>query len=555
MTRPGWPLLALALGAAVLSCDRASAPPSKVSAPSASPWFEDIAARASIRFVHRSGHADKFYLPEIMGGGAGLFDMDNDGDLDLYLVQSGSLDSSKPSGHHLYRNRGDGTFDEVSAGSGADVVGYGMGVAAGDYDNDGNVDLYVTNLGSNVLLKGDGNGHFINVTEKAGVASSGWNTSAAFLDYDADGWLDLFVVRYLNWQRSAEVECYSLSGTPDYCSPRTYDLPSASILFHNDGNGTFTDVSNRAGLRTAVGNGLGVVAGDIDSDGRIDIFVANDGTPNHLWMNRGDGRFDEAALLMGCAIDQDGRPKAGMGVHLADVDDDNDLDLLVVNLDGESDSWFRNEKTFFRDDTAAVGLRVASRPFTRFGTAMLDFNNDGWLDIYEANGRVGRQSEVFSADPYAEPNLLFRGIEGPRFEEVQLRGGTAAPLIATSRAAAFGDIDNDGAIDIVVANRDAAPHVLRNVATPRGHWIMFRVIDSHGRDALGAVVTATVGSKTVTRDVRAAYSYLATSDPRVHMGLGAASGVQSVSVRWSNGQRQSFGDFPADQIVTLRQQS
>ena len=218
----------------------------------------------------------------------------------------------------------------------------------------------------------------------------------------------------------------------------------------------------------AVGNGLGVVAGDVDGDGRIDVFVANDGTPNHLWMNRGGGRFEEAALLMGCAVDQDGQPKAGMGVHLADADGDGDLDLLVVNLDGESDSLYRNEKTFFRDDTAAVGLRTVSRPFTRFGTAMLDFDNDGRLDIYEANGRVGRQSELYSADPYAEPNLLFRGVAGPRFEEVQPRGGTSPLLIATSRAAAFGDIDNDGAIDIVVVNRDARPYLLRNVATAAG---------------------------------------------------------------------------------------
>ena len=545
-------LLACTVCAAALSCSRDPAPPLPASSTSPA-WFEDIAGRAGIDFVHRSGHRDAFYLPEIMGGGAALFDMDNNGSLDLYFVQSGNplSPADKQPGNRLYRNRGEGGFEDVTAGSGSDVAGYGMGVAAGDFDNDGNVDLYVTNLGSNILLKGDGRGHFADVTAKAGVASSGWSTSAAFLDYDADDWLDLFVVRYLNWQKSAEIECYSLSGEPDYCSPRTYDLPSASTLFHNNGNGTFTDVSERAGVRTAVGNGLGVVAGDIDGDGRIDVFVANDGTPNHLWMNRGGGRFEDAGLLMGVAVDQDGRPKAGMGTHLADADGDGDLDLLVVNLDSESDSWFRNDKTFFSDDTAAVGLRSVSRPFTRFGTAMLDFDNDGWLDIYEANGRVGRQSERYSADPYAEPNLLFRGGEGPEYAEVQPRGGTAAPLIATSRAAAFGDLDNDGAIDIVVANRDAKPYVLRNVAPQRGHWIMFRVVDARGRDALGAIVTLTVGGKTVTRDVRAAYSYLASNDPRVHVGLGQSTGVQNVIVTWPDGRRQNFGDFPADRIVTL----
>jgi hypothetical protein len=384
------------------------------------------------------------------------------------------------------------------------------------------------------------------------VGSSGWSTSAAFLDYDGDGFLDLFVVHYLNWQRSAEVECYSLTGVPDYCSPRTYDLPSSATLYHNNGNGTFTDVTDRAGLRAAVGNGLGVVAGDVDGDGRIDVFVANDGTPNQLWLNRGGGRFEDAALAMGCAVDLDGKPKAGMGVHMADVDDDGDLDLLVVNLDGESDSFYRNEKTFFRDDTAAVGLRTISRPFTRFGTAMLDFDNDGLLDVYEANGRVGRQSELFSSDPYAEPNLLFRGVTGPRFEEVKPRGGTSSLLVGTSRAAAFGDIDNDGGIDIVVVNRDGPPYLLRNVVRGRGHWAMLRVLDEHGRDALGAEVTMTVGSRAIRRDVRAAYSYLASNDPRVHVGLGTQTAVRDVRVRWPDGKRERFGDAGVDRVVVLR---
>jgi hypothetical protein len=537
-----------------VSCSRGAAPPSAVTPASAPPWFEEVADRAGIRFVHHSGHRDKFYLPEIMGGGAALFDMDNDGFLDLYLVQSGNLfaPGEKQPGNRLYRNRGDGTFEDVTAGSGADLPGYGMGVTAGDFDNDGNVDLYVTNLGGNVLLKGDGHGHFTDVTAKAGVASGGWSTSAAFLDYDGDGNLDLFVAHYLNWQPSAEVECFSLTGVPDYCSPKTYDLPSSSTLYRNNGNGTFTDVTDRAGLRTAVGNGLGVVAGDIDGDGRIDVFVANDGMPNQLWMNRGGGRFENAALAMGCAIDLDGKPKAGMGVHLADVDGDGDLDLLVVNLDSESDSFYRNEGGFFRDDAAAVGLRTTSRPFTRFGAAMLDFDNDGLLDIYEANGRVGRQSELFSSDPYAEPNLLFRGVAGPRFEEVTPRGGTRTLLVGTSRGAAFGDVDNDGGIDIIVMNRDGSPYLLHNVVAGRGHWVMFRVLDEHGRDALGAELTMTVGSRTIRRDVRAAYSYLASNDPRVHVGLGKETSVRDVTVRWPGGARERFPDVTADKIVVLR---
>ena len=519
------------------------------------PWFEEVAEKSGVRFTHRSGHKDKFYLPEIMGGGAALFDMDGDGDLDLYLVQSGNLFAprDKADGNRLYRNRGDGTFDDATAGSGADVAGYGMGVAAGDFDNDGRADLYVTNYGGNVLLKGDGRGRFTDVTAKAGVAGSGWSTSAAFLDYDADGDLDLFVVHYLNWQRAAEVECYSLTGVPDYCSPKTYDLPSQSTLYRNNGDGTFTDETDRAGLRAAAGNGLGVAAGDVNGDGRIDVFVANDGTPNHLWINRGGGRFENAALAMGVAVDLDGKAKAGMGVSFADVDNDADLDLLVVNLDGESDSFYRNEKTFFRDDAAAVGLRTVSRPFTRFGAALLDFDNDGLLDLYEANGRVGRQSTLYSPDPYAEPNLLFRGLAGPRFEEVAPRGGTAQLLVASSRAAAFGDIDNDGGLDIVVVNRDARAYDLRNVVPNRGHWAMLKVVDDHGRDAIGAEVTMTVAGRTIRRDVRAAYSYLASNDPRVHIGLGQETSVREVTVRWPTGQRERFGDVEAGKVVVLRQ--
>ncbi len=516
-------------------------------------WFEEVAARAGIDFVHSSGHQTRHLLPEIMGGGAALFDLDNDGYLDLYLVQSGSLaDPSAGSGSRVYRNRGNGTFEDVTEASGGGVRVYGMGVAAGDFDNDGFTDLYVTGFGRNVLLRNDGHGHLIDVTAKAGVASAGWSTSAAFVDYDGDGWLDLFVAHYIGWRPSAEVECFSLTGVPDYCSPASYDLPSAATLYHNNHDGTFTDVSSAAGILAAVGNGLGVVAGDFDNDGRIDIFVANDRTPNHLWLNQGGGRFREAALSAGCALDQDGIAKSGMGVDAVDVDDDGDLDLLVVNLDGESDSFYRNRGGSFTDDTASAGLRTASRPFTRFGAAFADFDNDGYLDLFEADGRVGLQSERYGADPYAEPSLLFRGFSGPRFEEVRPRGGTASALVATSRAAAFGDVDNDGGVDVVVVNRDGRPFLLHNIVKQRGHWAMFRVVDEHGRDAYGAQVTMKIGARTIRRDVRAAYSYLASNDPRVHVGLGQETIAREVTVRWVDGTRQSFGDIPADRISTLR---
>jgi hypothetical protein len=521
-------------------------------------WFDEVAAARGLHFVHRSGHETRHPLPEIMGGGAAVFDMDGDRDLDILLVQSGRIaaPAGTPAGHRLYRNRGAAVFDDVSEESGlAAVPGYGMGAATGDYDNDGDVDVYLTGLGGNRLLQNDGHGRFADVTRAAGVAGSGWSTSATFADIDADGDLDLFATRYLDWRVEIERECYSLTGASDYCSPKNYDAPTSDLLFRNDGNGTFTDISRAAGLTAAVGNGLGVIADDVNGDGRPDFFVANDGTPNHLWINQGAARFVESALMAGVAIDQDGAPKAGMGVHAADVDHDGDNELVVMNLDTESDSFFRNEGKYFVDDTVTVGLRVVSRRFTRFGVALLDFDNDGLIDLYEANGRVGLQAETFAADPYAEPNLLFRGLASGGFEEISPRGGTAKPLVATSRAAAFGDLDNDGGIDIVVANRDAAPHLLRNVVSSRGHWLLVRVLERSGRDGLGAVLSIAAGTKTLRRDVRTGYSYLAANDPRVHVGLGDLKTIDSVTVRWVDGTREQFGPFDADRIVELRRGS
>jgi len=553
-----WMIASVPALALAVACSPPPGDPAPTTAPSPSTgpaWFEEAAAGRGLDFVHRSGHESRYLLPEIMGGGAALFDMENDGDLDLFIVQSGRLSapSGTPAGHRLYRNRGDGSFEDVSAEHGvATIPGYGMGVATGDYDNDGDVDLYVTGYGSNVLLQNDGRGRFADVTRQAGVAAAGWSTSATFLDADADGHLDLFVVRYLDWAPDRERECFSLTGQVDYCAPKNYDAPTTDVLFRNNGNGTFTDVSRPAGLSAAVGNGLGVVADDVNGDGRIDLFVANDATPNHLWINRGGWQFEETAMMSGVAIDQDGAPKAGMGVHAADVDDDGDNDLIVMNLDTESDSFYRNEGRFFVDATTSVGLRVVSRRFTRFGVAMLDFDNDGRLDLYEANGRVGLQSETFDPDPYAEPNLLFRGMATGTFEEVLPRGGTAAPHIATSRAAAFGDVDNDGGLDIVVVNRDAAPHLLRNIAAARGHWLLLSVKDGQGRDAIGARVSVAAGSRALRRDVRTGYSYLAASDPRVHVGLGDARSVESVTVTWPEGITERFGPFDADRVVEVR---
>jgi len=546
-------LLTCAALAALAACappgDDAPAP----APPGADPWFEEVSAASGVGFRCESGHRDALLFPEIILGGCALFDMDGDEDLDLYLVQGGRVDAPDPSTpNRLYRNDGGLRFTDVTEGSGAEDPRYGVGVAAGDCDGDGDPDLYVTNVGRNTLLRNDGGGKFTDVTERSGTGSAAWGTSTAFLDHDADGDLDLFVVNYVNWSPEGEMDCYNDFGVRDYCLPTNYGAPAGDVLFRNEGDGTFTDVSEAAGLRTAFGNGLGVACADWDGDGRTDVFVANDTMMNQLWLNRGDGTFLDEALLRGCALDEHGKAKAGMGVATADLDGDLDLDLLVVNLAQETDSYFSNDGEFFSDRTATHGPGAASRPYTRFGVGFADFDNDGTLDLYEANGRVQLSAEPPTDDAYAEPNLLLRGTPGGGFETVEPAGGTREPLVATSRGAAFGDLDGDGGVDVVVVNRDGPAHVLRNVVKGRGAWISFRVAERSGGDALGATVTATVDGRRVRRDVASAYSYCAANDPRVHLGLGPASRVTDVRVRWVDGTEESFGDFEAGRAVTLR---
>ena len=521
------------------------------------PWFEERSSAAGVDFVWRSGCGEeRLYFPEIMGGGAALLDMDGDLDLDLYLVQGGSVLASEEErargpGNVLYRNEGDGTFVDVSEESGADDRGFGMGVATGDFDGDGLEDLYVTNVGRNTLLKNLGGGEFEDVTEAAGVGDTSWSASAGFFDYDRDGDLDLFVVDYIFWSPASELSCQSKLQESDYCSPKSYNAPAPDLLYRNEGDGRFTEVSSELGLRTAFGNGLGLVFSDFDGDGFTDVFVANDGVKNQLWMNEGGERFREAAVPMGCAVDQDGREKAGMGTHAVDLDDDGDEDLLVVNLSGEPDTYFRNDGSFFSDKTPLVGLTAASRPFTRFGTGFCDFDHDGLVDLYQANGRVTRSPDVPGPRTFDQENLVFRGGADGRFREVEPRGGVVTPLSATSRAAAFGDLDGDGAVDLVVVNRDAPAHVLFNRAGSAGGWIAFRVRETSGRAALGAVVRFRVGDRRILRVVRSAYGYCSASSPLVHFGLGRASGVTDVEVTFADGTVRSYGDLAAGSVHEL----
>ena len=518
------------------------------------PWFTDEAQARGLAFSHVSGATGDFLLPEIMGSGAALFDADGDGDLDAYLVQSGRFPGRTDGtpGNELYINDGTGRFVRVRA-TGAEDQGYGMGVTAGDYDNDGDVDLYVTNVGTNALLANDGAGTFTDVTQVAGVQGQGFSTAAVFFDADRDGDLDLFVVNYVAWHRGVERECFDYgTGVRNYCDPGNYQLPDRDILYRNDGDGTFTDVSGPAGLTAASGNGLGVVSADFDGNGLPDIFVANDKTMNHLWLNQGEMTFRDDAVLWGCAMDDHGITKAGMGVVAEDVDNDGDPDLLVVNIEGETDSYYRNEGSYFVDATAVRGLGTVSRRYTRFGVALADFNNDGLLDLYEANGRVTWSPEPEAEDVFAEPNVLMQGT-ADQFAVVSPGGGVEGTLVHTSRGVAIGDVDDDGGLDLLVVNRDAPAYLLMNRAPSRGHWARVETLARNGRAERGAVVSGLVNGERRFRRAQAAGSYLAAHDMRIHFGLGGADRLVDVQVRWPSGQLEAFGDIPAGETSILRE--
>ncbi|MEM7315300.1 MAG: CRTAC1 family protein [Planctomycetota bacterium] len=534
-------------------CDT-SPPPTEIETERTQPkqaWFREITKDCGIDFGYVSGHQKLHVFPEIMGGGVALFDMDNDGDLDVYLVQGGSL--NKPQAVHtnqLFRNDGAGKFTNVSEGSGAADSGYGMGVTAGDFDNDGDIDLYVTNVGPNVMLENDGTGKFTDVTQRTGTGVGGWSTSAAFVDIERDGDLDLYICNYIAWSPENDLRCNNRAGLPDYCNPTSYNAPMPDTLYINNGDGTFKDASADAGMRSSFGNGLGVVCGDYNGDGHTDIFVANDGMNNQYWINDGTGKFTDQAMISGCAVDKNGKAKAGMGTCAADIDNDDDLDLLVVNLQAQADSFFRNEGTFFIDETPMVGLGTATRTYTRFGVGWGDFNHDGTLDLFQANGRVTMPDEVAGMDdPFAEPNILLAG-EGQRFVPV----ADGIPNTSrTSRAAGFGDIDNDGDIDIVVVNRDAQVEVLENtIGSGNGNWLTVRVINREGNDAVGASLRATINGVKTRRDVNPYFSYLASNDHRVHFGLQKAKTVESIEVTWLDGTKSNYGPFDCNQIVELK---
>jgi enediyne biosynthesis protein E4 len=600
-------VLACAVSVGCGSPSRDSASPAGSSAPApAGDWFTDHAEASGLNFVHVNGMSGKFDYAEIIGSGAAMFDYDNDGDLDIYFAQGQPLRSSagasapQARGGRLFRNdlvvNDDGTrtlkFTDVTEMSGIVSRGYGMGVATGDFDNDGCVDLYLTNLGPNQLFRNNCDGTFTEVSRQShtdgrsgspklagdrSTSESGWSVSAAFVDYDRDGWLDLFVGNYLDWRVETSMPCLSPSGRPDYCSPNVFQ-PRPSRLYHNNHDGTFTDVSAAAGLTREFGPALGVSTADFNGDGWPDIYVANDGQPNQLWINQHDGTFKNMGLLSGTALSAHGKAKAGMGVDAGDIDNDGDEDLFVANLTGEGNDLYINDGSgLFEEQSAHSGLGSASRSYTGFGTAWFDVDNDSWLDLALVNGAVQTIEALRRANdpfPLHQRKLLFRNLHDGRFEDVTARAGPAFQLSEVGRGAAFGDVDNDGDMDVLVANNNGKPRLLINNIGNRNHWIGLRLIGGpqraalpgsatrgaarpfQGRDMLGARVAIVLDNgTTLWRRARSDGSYASANDPRVLAGLGQSTHVAKIRVVWPGGTTEEWTNVPVDRYTTLAEGS
>lgn len=540
--------------------------------------FEEVANRVGLKFRHYNGMTGKLYLPEIMGAGVAMFDFDNDGDLDVFLVQGNVLEpGSKPSAtlfpwpdsgpprSRLFRNDlevdKDGSrklrFTDVTEKSGLTANGYGMGVAVGDINNDGWPDLYVTNLGSNQMFLNQGDGTFVDVTRKTGTDDTRWSSSAAFFDYDRDGWLDLMVVNYAVFSTATSPTCYAATSAKDYCTPRAF-RPPGNRLFHNKRDGTFEDVTASAGIADEFGHALGIVTADFDADGWTDIYIANDGDPNQLWINQKNGTFKNEALLAGAAVNRDGKAEAGMGVDAGDFDGNSTDDIFVTHLMDETNTLYTNlGKALFEDRTREAGLGKPGRRFTGFGTLFFDYDNDNWLDLFVTNGAVQLLPELMRAgNPYPldQPNQLFRNMGNGTFVEVSDRGGQAFQLSGVGRGAAFGDIDNDGDTDVLVTNNNGPAKLFLNQLGNRNHWLGLRLAGKSGRDMLGARVEIVVNKdKVLWRRAKTDGSYLSASDPRVLVGLGAATRIESVRVHWPDGSVEEWKALPIDKYITLTQ--
>jgi hypothetical protein len=546
-------------------------PTSQTSTASA-PLFVESAAEAGLTFTHVSGASGRYYIAEEMGAGAALFDYDSDGDLDVFLVQGGPLGGDvtpsrgAPPTSRLFRNDltgpGDGRpalhFTDVTERAGVGLDAYGMGAAVGDYDNDGDLDLFVTTFGPDTLYRNNGNGTFSDVTAEAGVSDPLWSTSATFFDYDRDGNLDLFVANYLDFTIAGNKSCADPLGAPDYCGPRLYrSVPDR--LYRNTGDGRFTDVTGTAGIAKAYGAGLGVTAGDYNGDGWLDLYVANDATPNQLWINRHDGTFVDEGLLSGAALNAGGNPEGSMGIASGDFDADGDEDLFVTNIIGETFVLYKNDgQGIFDDARVAAGLAAPTAAATGFGTDWIDYDNDGWLDLFVANGAVNViEAQRGQPSPYRMKNQLFHNTGKGRFVETSQAGGPAFARAEVGRGAAFGDVDNDGDTDILVSNNGGPVRLLLNQNRPGNGWLQVSLEQGpRNRFAFGARIgLERAGSPTLWRRVRTDGSYLSASDVRVQFGLGVQATIAALRVQWPDGASERWTDISPNRRVTLRRGS
>ena len=532
--------------------------------PAALPRFTDITANSEITFQHFSSHTSKKYLIETMGSGAALFDFDNDGRLDLFLVNGAPIADPSPKGaipqktdrkhwNRLYHQERDGTFKDVTEKAGVQGIGYGMGVAVGDYDNDGYEDFYVTTYGANQLYHNNGDGTFTDVTAKAGVAGEGWSTSAAWVDLDNDGLLDLVVVRYLQWDFH-EIWCGEhKAGYRAYCHPDQF-RPVSPLVYHNDGNGHFTEISQKSNLAKP-GKGLGIAIAGYNHDGRIDVFIANDSVPEFLYENKGNGTFDEVGLISQSAVDVDGSSFAGMGVDFADYNNDGFPDLVVTTLAYQRFAIFKNngDGTFLYASENS-GLGPMTFLHSGWGVKFIDYDNDGKKDLLAGRGHVMDTVEQnFPQLRYREPLLLAKNT-GTGFVDVSSQAGSIFSQAWAARGLAIGDIDNDGRLDAVVTTNDGPAYVLHNETSTQNHWLTLKLIGhKSNRDAIGAEVKIVSSEGQQFATVTTAGSYLSSSDKRVHFGLGRNASVKSIEVRWPNGTRQTLTNVQGDRIVEIEE--